>query len=453
MSSPGRSCDVEALERELDSFRSGTRVSALRALAVRQQRRVLPSAQSADAVNLHCHTFFSYNACGYSPSMIAWLARGAELAVAGIVDFDVLDGLAEFLEAGRLLGLRTCVGIETRVFLPGYAGKVVNSPGEPGICYHMGMGFTHTDLDSGSAAFLAGLRATSAERNRQLVERVNPHLAPVELDYEGDVLPLTPSGNATERHICLAYARKAHQVFADGRSLTGFWSGKLGVEAAGLDLPEGLDLQQAIRAKLMKRGGPGYMQPDTGSFPTMKDMNDFITKAGGIPTYAWLDGMSDGERDAERLIDTVVGLGAAALNIIPDRNYTPGKDNTRLAKLREIVAVAEHHQLPLFAGTEMNSPGQKFVDDFNSMELKPLVPTLVRGAYIAYGHTVLQRAAGLGYTSAWAQKSLGDRGEKNEFYEAVGRRVDPEEELSLPGLDESAAPDSILKTLSQQAEA
>ena len=55
-------------------------------------------------VNLHAHTFCSYNCYGYSPTKYAWLARNAGLAVAGIVDFDVLDGLDEFYEAGRLVG-------------------------------------------------------------------------------------------------------------------------------------------------------------------------------------------------------------------------------------------------------------------------------------------------------------------------------------------------------------
>jgi len=452
MSSKDKFTDDGCPEFELDSFDLGLRTSALRARIESDRQAISPTPPVTEAVNLHYHTFFSYNAEGLSPSHVAWRARRAGLAVAGIVDFDVLDGLEEFLEAGQVLGLRTCVGLETRVFLPEYADKVVNSPGEPGICYHMGMGFTHACLDRGATQFLSGLRATAGQRNRQLTEHVNHHLSPVELDYAGEVLPLTPSGNPTERHICLAYARKARSVFADPHGLAEFWREKLKVDPAELDLPEGLALQQEIRAKLMKRGGPGYVQPDTGSFPTMKDMNRFIADAGGIPTYAWLEGMSEGERDAERLIDTVDGLGVEALNIIPDSNYTPGMDDARLAKLREIVALAEARGLPVFVGTEMNSPGQKFVDDFDAAELRPLLSTFLRGAYIAYGHTALQRAAGLGYTSAWARKWLGDRRAKSDFYGTVGRLVDPAKGLSLPPLDERSRPESVLKTLERQAQ-
>jgi len=68
-------------------------------------------------VNLHCHTFFSYNSYGYSPTKFAWLARKAGLAVVGTVDFDVLDALDEFRRACRLLGLKGCSGLETRVYI------------------------------------------------------------------------------------------------------------------------------------------------------------------------------------------------------------------------------------------------------------------------------------------------------------------------------------------------
>jgi hypothetical protein len=133
--------DPARLEEKLDSFDYCERREALAALweEVQQGRIVLPSA--GETINLHCHTFFSYNAYGYSPSTFAWLARKAGLAVAGIVDFDVLDGLEEFLGAGAQLGLKTSAGLETRVYVPEFADSVINSPGEPGISYHMGVGF------------------------------------------------------------------------------------------------------------------------------------------------------------------------------------------------------------------------------------------------------------------------------------------------------------------------
>ncbi len=68
--------------------------------------------------------------------------------------------------------------------------------------------------------------------------------------------------------------------------------------------------------------------------------------------------------------------------------------------------MAERHDFPIIVGTEMNSPGNKFVDSFGTAELAPLVPVFLRGAHIIYGHSVLQRQSGLGYLSEWAKKTF-----------------------------------------------
>jgi len=129
---------IEKLEHELDSFDPDQRKNALSALCEKVEAGQICLPEAGTDVNLHCHTFFSYNTYGYSPSKFAWLARKAGLAVAGVVDFDVLDALDEFLDACKLLGLKGCAGLETRVFVPEFEDRVINSPGEPGISYHMG---------------------------------------------------------------------------------------------------------------------------------------------------------------------------------------------------------------------------------------------------------------------------------------------------------------------------
>ena len=200
---------IEKLEHELDSFDPDKRKNALSALCEKVETGQIDLPEIGTDVNIHCHTFFSYNTYGYSPSKFAWLARKAGLAVAGVVDFDVLDALDEFLDACKLLAIKGCAGLETRVFVPEFEDRVINSPGEPGISYHMGVGFPSANVPEQQKKFLAGLRETAQRRNRDLMGRVNQHLRPVELDYERDILTLTPSGNATERHMCSAYTRKA----------------------------------------------------------------------------------------------------------------------------------------------------------------------------------------------------------------------------------------------------
>ncbi len=436
---------IEELQQQLDSFDAVQRKQALSILLDKVAAGEIELPKAGDFVNLHCHTFFSYNAYGYSPSKYAWLARQAGLAVAGTVDFDVLDALDEFHGACRLLGLKGCAGIETRVYVPEFSTRVINSPGEPGISYHMGVGFPSSMVPVPQEPFLQSLKDTAQKRNRELMQRVNAYLAPVTLDYERDVLTLTPAGNATERHMCLAYARKAVEVVGQGETLTKFWAEKLGDQAASLDMPESRDLLNTIRAKTMKRGGVGYVQPDEGSFPLLADMNRFILACGAMPTHTWLDGTSDGEHDIEELLDVSMDTGVVAINIIPDRNFTTGKQDQKLKNLYDVIEIAQRRNLVIVAGTEMNSPGQKFVDSFETPELSPLLPVFATGAHIVYAHSVLQRECGLGYTSRWAEERLPDRAERNRFYHTLGESLAPDQETNLAGLGEMATPEEVLE--------
>jgi len=436
---------IEELERKLDSFDPDERKQALAALCEKAEAGEIDLPQAGTDVNLHCHTFFSYNTYSYSPSKFAWLARKAGLAVAGVVDFDVLDALEEFLAAARMLGLKACAGLETRVYVPEFATRVINSPGEPGISYHMGVGFPKAQLQGEQKHFLLNLRDTAQKRNRDLMGRVNQHLKPVELDYEKDVLILTPGGNATERHMCFAYAQKAKEIFSDEDELAEFWSEKLGVEIEPSSLPHGRKLLDAIRAKTMKRGGVGYVPPDKGSFPMMADTNRFILASGAIPVHTWLDGTSQGEKDIEELLDVAMSTGAAAINVIPDRNYTPGAKNEKTDNLYHVIELAEKRHLPVVVGTEMNSPGQKFVDDYKTEELSPLVPVFLKSAHIFYAHSVLQQKSGLGYTSEWAKKNFNNVAEKNKFFEQLGSCLQPKNEDKLSGLSEAVTAKEILE--------
>jgi hypothetical protein len=421
--------NIEQLEQQLDGFDAAQRKDALAELWNLAQAGKIALAEPGTGVNLHAHTFFSYNAYGYSPSKFAWLARRRGLAAAGIVDFDVLDALEEFWAAGKLLGLKRCASLESRVFVPEFATRVINSPGEPGIAYHMGIGFPREVQHP----LLSQMRRTAEARNRELVRRVNDFLKPVGLDYDREVAPLTPNGNATERHICEAYSRKGDAAF---------WKQTIGDRPA-----DAAQFQALIRSKTMKKGGAGYVQPGKGSFPRMADMNRFLLECGAIPTLTWLDGTSEGEKAIEELMQVAIAGGAAAINVIPGRNFTPGVKDQKLQNLYDVVALAGKHDFPVIVGTEMNAPGNPFVDDFSMAELKPLVPVFLKGAHIVYAHSVLQRESGLGYLSAWAKKSFANTADKNDFFEKVGRELLPVAEERLRSLPSDVTPEDILAKL------
>lgn len=442
---------IAEFEAKLDSYDPAVRANALHTLSGLSATDPALFPETKPVSNMHAHTFFSYNCHGYSPTRFAWLARRAGLEVAGIADFDVLDGLNEFMAAGRIVGIKTAVGLESRVFVPEFSSRVINSPGEPGISYHMGSGFTTTRLTPTAAGFLKSVRKAAADRNREIVRRVNAHLRPVELDYDRDIVPLTPAGNPTERHLCLAYARKAAVTLKSAKGLSAFWSEKLEEPADKLDLPDGPKLQNLVRAKTMKQGGPGYVSPGKGSFPRMADMNKFVLESGGIPMITWHDGTSDGEKCIEELFDTAAACGAAALNIIPDRNFKQGLKDQKLRNLYDVVKLAEARNFPIIAGTEMNSPGQKFVDSFDTAELAPLSPVFIKGARIVYAHSMLQARGRMGYLSKWANLSFKDLRARNEVFEEIGRTLVPSGKNDSDPGSEAAQLDEIIRTVANKS--
>ena len=217
------------------------------------------------------------------------------------------------------------------------------------------------------------------------------------------------------------------------------------------DLPDGRSMTDLIRAKTMKKGGAGYVQPDSGSFPKMSEMNEFVLKCDALPTFTWLDGTSEGERAIEELIEVGRSSGAVVFNVIPDRNFTPGAPDQKLANLLEIVRITQDLGLPLLGGTEMNSPGQKFVDDFSSAELAPLHPVFLRGSRILHAHSTLQKLAGMGYLSQWASDQFSDVFEKNSFYEEFGELFSPRADQALGDRLNSKVSSAEALTLARQA--
>ncbi|MHB1457268.1 MAG: hypothetical protein ACYC0V_10175 [Armatimonadota bacterium] len=417
--------EINAFEDQLNDFSLDRRISALESLAS-EIRIDVPVKQE---VNLHYHTFFSFNANGWSPSRIAWESRKYGLEVAGIVDFDVLDGMDEFLAAGEFLGLKTVAGLETRVFVNELSDKAMSSPNEPGVAYFMASGcYQYPPAGSSARAILDSMALTAKSRNLALISRVNTYLDEVQLDYEADAIPLTPAGNATERHLLTSYDAKARSVFGgDICRIVGFWASKLNLPEADvsvvIDTPA--KFHEILRSKLMKFGGVGYIAPNSGSFPSLDDAISMIQGMSAFPMITWLDGTNPGEENADDFLNLMISKGVGSINIIPDRNWNLKNQDEKalkVKKLDEIVKASKSLNLPISVGTEMNKAGLPFVDNFNAPELMPYVKDFVEGAWCIYGHTILARYADFGYFSEGANSMFGDDiTAKNAFFTKIGK--------------------------------
>jgi len=178
----------------------------------------------------------------------------------------------------------------------------------------------------------------------------------------------------------------------------------------------------------MKRGGIGYVQPGSDTFPSIDEFHKFIDGCNALPCAAWLDGTSPGEQAMPELLELLIDKGVVALNIIPDRNWNiadPEQRRIKVNNLYVIVKLATELSLPLNIGTEMNSYGQRLIDDLNVSELVPVRQFFIDGAFFIYGHTICQRALELGYQSDWAKTYLAERTARNNFYMTIGKRIPP----------------------------
>jgi hypothetical protein len=416
--------ELKKLEEQLNSFDGTLRRHVLEELS-EQYRHIL--LQEGTNINMHFHSFFSYNSEWYSPSRIAWESAKKGLYAAGLCDFDVLEGLEEFLHAGAVLRLRTTVNIETRAFMAEYADVDVNSPGEQGVVYIMGAGFFETPGENSTQRnVLLDYGRRAQVRNIGLVERINKKIPDIEIDYAKDVLPLTPAGGATERHVVRAYVHKAKAVFVSEQKIAEFWSDILGVRiedtlALLSDTPA---LEDAVRARLVKRGGIGYRKPDRTTFPPVETFISWVSSCGAIPMITWLDGTSEGEKNGRDMLECMKAKGAAALNIIPERNWNisdAAERELKISKLDEIVSHAEEMGLPLNIGTEMNKAGLPFVDDLDAAPLRKHKEVFLRGAQIMVGHTLCAKYADYPYTGIQAEADYPRIADKNRFFAAVGR--------------------------------
>jgi hypothetical protein len=146
-----------------------------------------------------------------------------------------------------------------------------------------------------------------------------------------------------------------------------------------------------------------------------------------------------------------MSTGVAAINVIPDRTYGTGAGDEKPANLRRVLELAAELSLLVVVGTEMNSPGQRLVDDFASPELRGFVPLFLESAYAIYAHSVLQRKAKLGYGSGWAQRQFPELASRKQFFQRVGSRLEPRLERLLNDLPQDPSPANVIARVGEDA--
>lgn len=371
-------------------------------------------------INTHIHTSKSF-AFFDSPSEAVWLAYIERLIVLGINDHYTLAGHEEFAKACKVLGIRPIFSMEAVALWEEAerAGKTVNDPVNPGRTYLTAKGVTRGfPAGSRGEADLRRMCEALLERNKEITSK----LAKIVAERLGakkalpwpDVIALTPHGQPTERHICLAAALFLEKTYPDLGDRTKALT-KLVKEGP----PEGVldqagTLQDFLRAKLIKAGKPAYAAESKEAFIPVERMVSLALDLGAIPTYPVMgDPVSPWEEDIDKLYDRLEALKIHAVECIPDRN-TP-------ERLREIVTRAAARGFPVFSGTEHNTKNPMPMVDkfFFDLEFRP---HFERGARVLLGHQALRAAGKEGYVREDGSLPPGDREENLKRVEEAGRR-------------------------------
>jgi hypothetical protein len=348
------------------------RLCAIRALA-ESSGPVVRSPTGAEDVNNHIHTTYSFSP--YSPSAAVWAARTAGLSSAGIMDHDTIAGAREFIEAGRLLGIPTTIGLECRVDFSdtGLAGRRINNPDQKGNVYVAIHGVPHTQIDTLQAFFAPRIEGRN-RRNRAMVQRINAVVAPhgLAIDFDTDVIPLSQyhdGGVVTERHLLFALALRLIEQCGRGAALAGFLENALGItlgETARTRLRDTqsdyypYDFLGVLKAELVPRF---YVDADE-ECPHVREIVALTRRVGAILAYAYLGDVGESvtadkrpqcfeDSYLEEVFDEIRALGFQAVTYMPSRNT--GEQLTRVQSL------CRQHGLLEISGEDINSPRQSFV--------------------------------------------------------------------------------------------
>ncbi|MBE7025582.1 MAG: PHP domain-containing protein [Ruminococcaceae bacterium] len=339
---------------------------AVRLDALRKLIETTPAPEGGGHVNNHIHTTYSFSP--YSPTKAIWMARQSGLQTAGIMDHDSVGGCREFIEAGKIAGLATTIGVECRCSFANtpIAGRRINNPDQDSVAYVTIHAIPHKYIDR-VAAFFAPYTAKRNERNRKMIEKINA-LTPVTLDFEKDVVPLSnfnEGGSITERHILFALALKLLDYTDDICGLLESMGVKLSDKVRGYLTDEtnphkAYDLLGVLKSSLIEKI---YIDA-TEECPDVRDIIALGKEIDAIVAYAYLGDVGDsvtGDKKTQKfedeylpqLFETLHDLGFSAVTYMPSRNTME-----QLLRLKEFC---KQYNLMEVSGEDINSPRQSFV--------------------------------------------------------------------------------------------
>ncbi len=324
-------------------------------------------------VNNHIHTTYSFSP--YSPTKAVWMAYNAGLKTAGIMDHDSLSGAKEFIEAGKIVGIMTTIGVECRADMTKTRlnGLRINNPDQKSVAYMALHGIPHQNIDT-VIDFFKPYSAHRNTRNRKMVEKINALTGPygVTIDFDKDVAPLSmthENGSITERHLLFALSKKIVSRFGKGTKVVDFLKNELKMNLSSkiekflLDENNQVyeyDLLGALKSDLVEKI---YIDA-TDECPDVKDVIALGKKIGAISAYAYLGDVGNsvtGDKKTQKFEDDYIDTLFEVLSALKFNAVTYMPSRNTFEQLRTIRSLCDKYNLFQISGEDINSPRQSFI--------------------------------------------------------------------------------------------
>ena len=321
--------------------------------------------------NNHIHTKYSFSP--YSPTAAVYYARQAGLPTAGIMDHDSIAGAREFIEAGKIAGVATTIGLECRVSLAGtpLEGRRVNNPDQSSVAYMALHGVPHQNIEYLND-FFAPLREKRNIRNKKMIANINDLVSGcgIVLDFQNDVVPLSNfaiGGSVTERHILYALALKIAEKYHDNTA--DFIQNKLSVPLSEKQINQmndnespyyTYDLLGILKGAFIKKI---YVDADE-ELLHISELSALAKKIDALLCYAYLGDVTDsvtGDKIAQKFEDDYLEelFGILKEQKVDAVTYMPSR-NTR-EQLDNVMSLCKKYGFFEISGEDINSPRQSFI--------------------------------------------------------------------------------------------
>lgn len=353
-------------------------------------------------VNTHIHTPYSFSAFT-NVGQAFEMAIAEHVRVLGINDFIVTQGFEEFHTQALQTGVFPLFNIEfVGLFLHEQAAGIrVNDPNNPGRTYFCGKGLDFpSNPPENIRKELGALLDASNRQTELMVQKLNDYTKDFDLSLSyQDIKKNLAKTLVRERHIAKAVRLAVFEKYQDEKARKEAFQQLFGGHACTSALTDINALENEIRSRLLKSGGPAFVPEDEQAFWPIDKVKKVIEKMGGIPCYPVLLDDKEGkhtefESDYNRLKINLKTRNIYCVELIPGRN-DPGILRKFVKSLHEdgfVVTFGTEHNTPQLIPLKVGTRGRTSLDE-DIKEISYL------GACVIAAHQYLRARGKEGYTN------------------------------------------------------